>query len=358
MSEYREIREFSIFDKKFIPGGFETPLTNLSFSISTINLTDFCFTDNPVSPTSSSLSQEIYNLTGPQFWPTSKPVKKTKFWKKIWSKISNSSTSTNGFFVMRSKRRTSNVSESSILTARSTQESSNHDLGTNDSGDQATPTSILPTEVIPPCKQDSADTTFNNIDKALIIRSRHHSISYPLRDLRHPNPTPDEQISCLIQCVNFKVHIYSHLLHFKTTNSHFKIPIQIPRDISFSQFQKSIAKLLRYHLQHSPTKEPSMIIKDKISKDLVVLYHTKKINANDLTELSMKNSIETNEESGNIKNGDYKETKENLKDNIIIQKLIKLDKLRVVDCDQVWRIYMLFWKNGIEVSVVSRDFVC
>ncbi|CAG8769345.1 7548_t:CDS:1, partial [Racocetra fulgida] len=197
MSEYREIREFSIFDKKFIPGGFETPLTNLSFSISTINLTEFCFNDNPVSPTSSSLSQEIFDLTGPQFWPTSKPVKKTNFWKKIWSKISNSSTSTNGFFIMRSKRRTSNVSESSILTARSTQES---DLRTNDGGNQAPPTTILPTatEINPIrslCKQDSADTTFNNIDKALIIRSRHHSISYPLRDLKHPNPTPDEQIS-------------------------------------------------------------------------------------------------------------------------------------------------------------------
>ncbi|CAG8614604.1 11115_t:CDS:2 [Dentiscutata erythropus] len=358
MSDYKKAREFSIFDKKFIPGGFEKPLTNLPFSISTINLTDFRYTDNLVSPTPSSLSQEIYDLTGPQFWPTSKPVKKTKFWKKFWSKISNSPTSTNGFFVMRSKRRTSNVSESSIITSHSTEESSNHDFRTNYGGDQATPTSILTTVVIPThslYKQDLANTTFDNIDKSFIIRSRHHSISYPLRDLRHPNPTPDEKISCLIQCADFNVHIHPHLLHAETTISHSKIPIQIPRDISFSQFQKSIAKLLKYNLKHSSTNEPSMVIKDKISKDLIVLYHTKRINADDLIGLSKKNSVERNEDSGNNKNDNCKETKENLKDNIkqkiIIQKLIKLDKLWVVDCDQVWRICMLFWKNGIEISV-------
>ncbi|RIB11363.1 hypothetical protein C2G38_2203617 [Gigaspora rosea] len=362
MSEYKKIREFSIFDKKFIPGGFEKPLTNLSFSISTINLTDFHYTDNLVTPTSSSFSQtqEIYNLTGPQFWPTSEPVKKPKFWKKIWSKISNSPTSTNGFFVMRSKRRTSNVSESSIITSHST-ESSNHDFGTNYSGDQATPPSILTTVANPTrslCKQDLTNSTFDNIDKSIIIRSRHHSISYPLRDLRHPNPTPDEQISCLIQCVNFKVHIHPHLLHVEITNSHSKIPIQIPRDISFSQFQKSIARLLKYNLKYPSTNE---FIKDKISKDLIVLYHTKKINADDLIGLSKKISIEMNEDSNNNKNNDCKETNENLKDNIkqkiIIKKLINLDKLWVVDCDQVWRICMLFWKNGIEISVVSREFV-
>ncbi|CAG8791512.1 7244_t:CDS:2, partial [Gigaspora margarita] len=284
MSEYKKICEFSVFDKKFIPGGFEKPLTNLPFSISTINLTEFHYTDNLVTPTSSSFSQtqEIYDLTGSQFWPTSKPVKKPKFWKKIWSKISNSPTSTNGFFVMRSKRRTSNVSESSIITSHST-ESSNHDFGTNYGGDQATPTSILTTVATPTCsicKQDLTNKTFDNIDKSIIIRSRHHSISYPLRDLRHPNPTPDEQISCLIQCVNFK--------------------------------------------------------------DLIVLYHTKKINADDLIGLSKKISIEMNQDFNNNKNDDCKETNENLKDNIkqkiIIQKLINLDKLWVVDCDQVWRI--------------------
>ncbi|CAG8560863.1 565_t:CDS:1, partial [Dentiscutata heterogama] len=356
MSEYKKIREFSIFDKKFIPGGFEKPLTNLPLSISTINLTDFHYTDNLVSPTPSSLSQEIYDLTGPQFWPTSKPVKKTKFWKKFWSKISNSPTSTNGFFVMRSKRRTSNVSESSIITSHSTEESSNHDFRTNYGGDQATPASILTTVVIPAnslYKQDLANTTFDNIDKSLIIRSRHHSISYPLRDLRHPNPTPDEKISCLIQCVNFNVHIHPHLLHAETTISHSKIPtqishskipiqishskipIQIPRDISFSQFQKSIAKLLKYNLKYSSTNEPSMFIKDKVLKDLIVLYHTKRINADDLIGLSKKNSVERNEDSGNNKNNNCKETKENLKkQKIIIQKLIKLDKLWVVDCDQ------------------------
>ncbi|CAG8494479.1 7751_t:CDS:1 [Acaulospora morrowiae] len=365
-----EMEEFSIFDKKFYPDDSSIPQISLDTPSGVPEIPLFSsLAHSHSSPSRDIINEQKISLEGSQFWPTSKPIRKNNntrystsslrnskftkknFWKKVWNKLSHpqdspsASSATDGskfFVVIKSKRRGSDQSSSNDGVIS---------LSTTSSIFRNSPTPTSTLTAIEDCEDDhksilsvssvdtlasfaTAPTYLGHETNRNVMRSRYHSISYAMRHLKHPSPTPDERISRSVRGITFYIHV-SHSIHFLRLNplsedSNLPIPVKIPRDLSFSQFQNSMAGILN--------------LKPSESKELVGLYHTKRLNLDDTIRLDK--AIEKEEEGKACH--DYKE---------IISELVKSDKLWIIDCDQVWRIGLLFWKQELEMTVVSKEMI-
>ncbi|CAG8523921.1 5485_t:CDS:1 [Ambispora gerdemannii] len=323
----------ALFEKKFSPDEISSPLSS-SFASPSTNIWRNL--------------QPVESLHGPQFWPTSKPLARKasdvasehsgsrkqikRFFTKIWKKVNSGD-------ILAKKRSSSSTEKSEYSDNDETEEESlmegidisrfRDDLqeGSTRPRENSIQCSNTETKRVEEAHKSKKQNSIKNITPFLITDdlyiltsligftpnkkaiSRSHTISYSPRRNLNPRWTPDERIARRVQNVLFHIHVY--------WNWPLEFHIALPRDISFSVFKYTMGRILD----------------QEIPSDFRVLYHTKRYGNDDVMRV-----------------GDER-------DDVLLEYLLRREKIRVVDNDGIWNVGMLIWRNDVEVTLFSKSLL-
>ncbi|CAG8484886.1 487_t:CDS:1 [Ambispora leptoticha] len=329
----------ALFEKKFSPDEISSPFSSSFSSVSTNLWRDL---------------RPVESLHGPQFWPTSKPLAQKssdvasersndsrkqikRFFTKIWKKVNSGD-------ILVKKRSSSSTEKSEDSDNDEAEEESlmgGIDISRfRDDLQEGTSTgskknSIQSSNIKAKRAQEAQHPKKRKLIKCLDLKytpflitddlyilttpveftpnkeaiSRFHTISYPPRRNLNPRWTPDERIARRVPNVLFHVHVY--------WNWPLEFHVALPRDVSFFVFKHTMERILG----------------QEIPSDFRVFYHTRRYGNNDVMRV-----------------GDER-------DDVLLEYLLRCEKIRVVDNDGVWSVGMLVWRNNVEVTLFSKSLL-